>query len=172
MPTRTAVVLFNRDLRVHDHPALRAAAAAERTVPLFVFDEALLGFALRGAQRVAFMRECAGRSRRVAGDGSAGSLFLRRGEVVEEALAVARECGASELHVSADWSAYARRREERLRAACEEAGIAFSAHPGTTIVEPGTVTPEQRRSLQGLHPLPPLLEQRARTATCSARRAS
>lgn len=39
---RAAVVLCTRDLRVHDHPALAAAvAAAERVVPLFVFDRAV-----------------------------------------------------------------------------------------------------------------------------------
>ena len=52
---RTAVVLFTRDLRVHDQPALAAAvAAAERIVPLFVFDRAVL--ARFGApNRVAFL---------------------------------------------------------------------------------------------------------------------
>ena len=39
---RTAVVLFTRDLRVHDNPALAAACAnAERVVPLFVRDPQL-----------------------------------------------------------------------------------------------------------------------------------
>ena len=38
---RTAIMLFTRDLRLHDNPALAAAcAAAERVVPLFVFDPA------------------------------------------------------------------------------------------------------------------------------------
>jgi deoxyribodipyrimidine photo-lyase len=134
------MVLFNRDLRVHDHPALRAAAAAERTVPLFVLDDALLGSRFAAPNRVAFMRESLedlDGSLRDAG----ARLFVRRGDVVAETMALARECGAGELHVSADWSAYARRREERLRAACEEAGVAFTAHPGTTILEPGAVTP-------------------------------
>ena len=37
---RCAVVLFTRDLRVHDNPALAAAAReAERVLPLFVLDE-------------------------------------------------------------------------------------------------------------------------------------
>ena len=35
------VVLFSRDLRVHDHPALHEAAAAGEVVPLFVLDDAL-----------------------------------------------------------------------------------------------------------------------------------
>jgi deoxyribodipyrimidine photo-lyase len=137
---KTAVVLFNRDLRVHDNPALAAAAKAERTVPLFVFDEALLGSRFAAPNRVAFMREALADL-----DGSlrdvGGRLFLRRGDVVREAIAAARKTGAGELHVSADYSAYAKRREQQLAAACAGAGIEFRAHPGTTIVPPGAVTP-------------------------------
>ena len=137
---KTALILFNRDLRVHDNPALAAAARAERTVPLFVFDERLLGSRFAAPNRVAFMREALAdldESLRRAG----GWLFLRRGDPVAEAIAVARECGAEELHVSADHSAYATARERRLAAACERERIGFHAHPGTTIVPPGAVTP-------------------------------
>src|SRR3954463_898805 len=110
MPGKTAVVLFTRDLRVTDNPALWAASRAERTVPLFVLDEALLGSRFAAPNRVAFMREALldlGESLRRAG----GRLFVRRGDPVGETLAVARDCGATQLHVSADWSAYARARE-------------------------------------------------------------
>ena len=137
---RTALVLFNRDLRMRDNPALTAAARADRTVPLFVHDERLLGSRFAAPNRVAFLCEALAdldESLRRAG----GRLFLRRGDPVVEALAVARECGATELHVSADWSAYARRREARLARACAEERIGFEAHPGTTIVPPGAVTP-------------------------------
>jgi deoxyribodipyrimidine photo-lyase len=137
---KTAVILFNRDLRVGDNPALAAAAKAERTVPLFVLDEALLGSRFAAPNRVAFLLEALrdlDASLRRAG----GRLLIRRGDVVAEALGVARECGATELHAGADWSAYARRREQRLRNACEEERIAFRLHPGTTVVTPGTVTP-------------------------------
>jgi deoxyribodipyrimidine photo-lyase len=137
---KTAIVLFNRDLRIHDNPALAAAARSERTVPLFVLDEALLGSRFAAPNRVAFMREALldlDESLRRAG----GRLFLRRGDPVAEALAVARECGAEELHVSADHSAFATARERRLAAACGEERIAFHAHPGATIVPPGAVTP-------------------------------
>src|SRR4051812_8783750 len=140
MQIETALVLFNRDLRVHDNPALAAAARAERTVPLFVFDERLLGSRFAAPNRVAFMREALldlDHSLRAAG----GRLFLRRGDPVAEALALARECGAEELHVSADYSAYAAARERRLEAACAEQRIGFHRHPGTTIVPPGAVTP-------------------------------
>ncbi len=136
----TAIVLFNRDLRLRDNPALFAAARAERIVPLFVFDEALLGSRCAAPNRVAFMREALaeldqGLRRR------GGRLYLRRGDVVRETLAVARRCRATELHVSADWSDYARRRERRFRAACGSERIEFVAHAGVTILPPGAVTP-------------------------------
>lgn len=58
---QTAIVLFTRDLRVHDHPALSAAARdAERIVPLFVLDDRILQTAL--PSRIV-SRSCAMRSR-------------------------------------------------------------------------------------------------------------
>jgi deoxyribodipyrimidine photo-lyase len=137
---KTAVVLFNRDLRVRDHPALFAAARADRVVPLFVLDDALLGSRFAAPNRVAFMRESLADLEQSLKK-SGGRLFVRRGDVVREAMEVAAECGAGELHVSADWSAYARSRERRLAAACEEERIEFTTHPGITVVEPGAVTP-------------------------------
>src|ERR1700742_677243 len=140
MPHKTAVVLFTRDLRVTDNPALWAASRAARTVPLFVLDDAILGSRFAAPNRVAYMREALvdldGRLKAMD-----GRLFLRRGQVVEEAIAVAKECGAAEFHIAADWSAYARRREEALRTACEEADIDFTVHPGVTVLDPGAVTP-------------------------------
>jgi deoxyribodipyrimidine photo-lyase len=140
MQIETALVLFNRDLRVHDNPALHAAAEAERTLPLFVFDRRLLRSRFAAPNRVGFMLEALrdlDESLRRAG----GRLFVREGDPVREAVALARECGATQLHVSADWSGYARAREERLAEACEEERIEFVAHPGVTVVPPGAVTP-------------------------------
>jgi deoxyribodipyrimidine photo-lyase len=140
MSSKTAVVLFTRDLRVSDNPALWEASRAERTVPLFVLDDAILGSRFAAPNRVAYMREALidldGRLKSMD-----GRLFLRRGHVVDEAIKVAEEAGATEFHVAADFSTYARKREARLRKACEERGIEFTAHPGVTILEPGAVTP-------------------------------
>ena len=140
MSSKTAVVLFTRDLRVTDNPALWAASRAERTVPLFVLDDGILGSRFAAPNRVAYMREALldleGRLKAMD-----GRLFLRRGQVVEEAIKVAAECDAGELHIAADWSDYARRREGRLREACEREGIELTAHPGVTILDPGAVSP-------------------------------
>ena len=47
---------------------------------------------------------------------------------------VARERGADELHIAADWSAYARRREQGLGAPARRPGSSSPAHPGVTIL--------------------------------------
>ena len=57
MPS-TALVWFRRDLRVHDHPPLRAALDAfERVVPAFVLDDRLLDGRHASPSRTRFMLE-------------------------------------------------------------------------------------------------------------------
>ena len=54
--TSTAILWYRRDLRVHDHPALRAALDGhDRVVPVFVLDDALLGGRYASAARTEFM---------------------------------------------------------------------------------------------------------------------
>jgi deoxyribodipyrimidine photo-lyase len=54
---RTAVVLFTRDLRVHDNPALAGAADEfDRVLPLFVLDEDVLR-SFGAPNRLAFLGE-------------------------------------------------------------------------------------------------------------------
>jgi deoxyribodipyrimidine photo-lyase len=134
-------VLFTRDLRVHDHPALaEAVRVAERVVPLFVLDDGLLGGEFASANRLRFLLEALrdlDGSLRALG----GGLVVRRGDPVREVLAIARSVGARTVLASSDVSAYARRRARRLTAACGEAGLEFRSLPGVTVVEPGSLTP-------------------------------
>jgi deoxyribodipyrimidine photo-lyase len=137
---RTAIVLFTRNLRVHDNPALAAAvAAAQRVVPLFVFDRAVL--ARFGApNRVAYLLDAlADLDDSLSGRG--GALFVREGEVVEEVMRIARETGAEAVYAGEDVSAYAQARERRLRAACDAGRLAFHAMPGATVIPPGDLAP-------------------------------
>jgi deoxyribodipyrimidine photo-lyase len=136
-----ALVLFTRDLRVRDQAALSAAAReAERVVPLFVLDEALLARKCGSPNRLSFLLDCLRDL-----DGSlcerGARLVVRRGDPVEEAIRVAREAGASSIHMSEDYSAYARCRRERLAAECERERLGLRVHAGVTVVEPGELTP-------------------------------
>ncbi len=135
-----SLLLFNRDLRVHDQPALRAAAGADRVIPLFVFDEAILRGDFACPNRLAFMLDSLrdlDESLRRLGAG----LVVRRGDPVKEAMRLAKKFDAAEIHASADFSGFARRREQRLAAACEKERIALRMHPGITIVPPGQLVP-------------------------------
>ena len=131
---RTAVVLFNRDLRVHDQPALaEAVRSAERVVPLFVVDEAILDLGYAVPNRAAFLVDGLTDLRASLRD-RGGDLVVRRGDPVEQALAVADQVGADAVHASADVTAVARRREARLVEAVVATRRDVVLHPGVTVV--------------------------------------
>ncbi|MFC5182461.1 cryptochrome/photolyase family protein [Actinomadura harenae] len=132
----TSLMLFTRDLRIHDNPALAAACRADRTVPVFVFDDDLLDGPFAAPNRVRFLLDALtdlrGSLRALGGD-----LVLRRGDPVAEVGRLAHRTGATELFLADERSAYARRRLSRLR----EIGPKVTAHPGITVVPPGDLTP-------------------------------
>jgi len=135
---RTAIVLFTRDLRVHDNPALDLACrSAERVVPLFVLHEGLK-FAV--PNRARFLRESLADLRESLRQ-RGGDLVLRHGDPVEETLRLAGEVGADGLVLARDVSAYARRRWQRLEQGCREQRIALRAVDSVTVVPPGAVAP-------------------------------
>jgi deoxyribodipyrimidine photo-lyase len=86
---KTSIVLFTRDLRVHDHPALRAATRhSDRVAPVFVIDDRLVRGRPGTPNRLAFLLESLrDLSRSLRDRGS--TLIVRRGEVVTEVSAVA-----------------------------------------------------------------------------------
>ncbi|MZE76900.1 deoxyribodipyrimidine photo-lyase, partial [Streptomyces sp. SID5475] len=54
-----SVVLFTADLRLHDHPPLRAAlSSADAVVPLFVRDDGIEAAGFAGPNRRAFLADC------------------------------------------------------------------------------------------------------------------
>ncbi|MFC4589181.1 cryptochrome/photolyase family protein [Sphaerisporangium corydalis] len=132
----TVIVLLNRDLRVHDHPALaEACSRARAVVPLFVVD-----LAIRGRHRAGFLAEALDDLRSSLRD-RGGDLVVRYGDPVAEAVRLAGELPAEAIWASADVSAFARRRERRLAEACAVRRLDFRLFPGLTIVPPGELMP-------------------------------
>ena len=129
---RAGIVLFTRDLRVHDNPALHAACEeCERVVPLFVLDDAILE-SFGAPNRVAFLLDSLrdlDESLRALG----GALVVRRGDVVAEVSSL----GCDAVYLAEDVSSYARRRERRLR----DAGVEVRVFAGVTVIPPGELTP-------------------------------
>ncbi|MBB2909895.1 deoxyribodipyrimidine photo-lyase [Streptosporangium becharense] len=132
----TVIVLFNRDLRVHDHPALAAACdEARRVVPLFVADPAMpMGL------RQGFLAECLADLRESLRE-RGGELVIRRGDPVAQTMRVAGEVAAQAVFTASDVSSLARRREGRLARECATARMEFRCFPGVTVVPPGALRP-------------------------------
>jgi deoxyribodipyrimidine photo-lyase len=135
----TAVVVFTRDLRLHDNPALDAAVHdADRVVPLFVVDDPIRRSAFNRPNRARFLAESladldAGLHR------IGGALAVRRGDVVAETVKLANEVDAAAVHMAADYSAYATRREDRLRRALGRRQLhLYDSH---VVVPPGDLLP-------------------------------
>ena len=137
-----AVVLFTSDLRLHDHPPLHAALrAADEVVPLFVLDPGIHAAGFDAPNRRAFLADCL-RDLDASLRRRGGRLVVRAGPVAREVCAVAAECGAAEVHMAAGVTAYAHRREERLRERLGDGGVALRVHDTVvTAVAPGAVTP-------------------------------
>jgi deoxyribodipyrimidine photo-lyase len=136
-----ALVLFTRDLRVHDNPALATAAREHDTLmPAFVFDRELLRRTRSAPNRLAFLltslRDLDGSLRE-----RGARLVLRDGDVVEQAMRLAHEAEITCLYMSADCTPYARARHERLARACERERIELRTVEAHTVVPPGAITP-------------------------------
>ncbi|WP_424215066.1 cryptochrome/photolyase family protein [Streptomyces sp. BI20] len=137
-----ACVLYTSDLRVHDHPPLRAAlSSGDAVVPLFVRDDGIDAAGFAAPNRLAFLADALADLDAALRD-RGGRLVLRSGDPVAAVLAVVREVDADEVHTAAGVTRYAHAREERLRRALEAEGRRLYVHDAVvTAVAPGAVTP-------------------------------
>jgi deoxyribodipyrimidine photo-lyase len=142
-PVNVALVLFTRDLRVHDHASLhKAARQARHVVPLFVLDEGLLSGS-GTPNRLSFLLDALGDLRDALRERGA-DLVLRRGDPVAETVRLATETGAEVIYLGEDASAYARRRQRQLERACAQARISVQVEQTIAVVPPGTLVPQGR----------------------------
>jgi deoxyribodipyrimidine photo-lyase len=133
----TAIVLFTRDLRVRDNPALALACArARQVVPLFVVDPALKVPPNRArflAESVAVLR---GELRKRGGE-----LVIRHGEPVAEVIRLAERTSGQAVFMAGDVSRYAALRQQRLERECARHRLALEITPGHAVVPPGELRP-------------------------------
>ena len=113
----TALLWLRRDLRLNDHPALRAALDDdEPVVPVFCLDPSLLGGRHASGPRTQFLLECLAdldESLRRRGSG----LVVRRGRPEQVLPKLAGQLEASRVFMTGDVSPFATRRD---RAVCRE----------------------------------------------------
>ena len=139
----TAVVLFTRDLRVHDQPALAEAVRTHtHVVPMFVLDDTILR-GLDAPNRISFLLDALD-DLRISLRERGANLIVRRGDSVAETLRMACAIGAQTVFVGGDASAYARARERRLERECAAERIDLRVLNTVAIVPPHAVAPTGR----------------------------
>jgi deoxyribodipyrimidine photo-lyase len=142
---RGAVVLFTRDLRVRDNPALHAAVLAPGpTTALFVYDdEALVRH--QSQNRREFLDESLADLSDSLGRVGIDLKVVRSGRSwVEEVRATATDADASVVHQARDYSGFAARRSARLRTELARHQVDLVQHEGIAVVAPGRLRPSGR----------------------------
>jgi deoxyribodipyrimidine photo-lyase len=133
----TAIVLFTRDLRLHDNPALHLACTrARQVVPLFVVDSAIAA----PPNRARFLAESLADLRQALRERGA-DLVVRHGDPAAEVIKLAAETEADTVLVADDVSHYAARRRQNLERECARHRLGLTVTPGLTVVPPGDLKP-------------------------------
>jgi len=130
----STLLWFRRDLRLHDHAALTAAAAGGRTVvACYVHDGAAEG-GPGGASRWWLHGSLVALAREIERHG--GRLLLRRGGAAHAISALAQELGVVEVHASKSYEPRGRDAEADVRRALAAIGVRFVVHAGAVLFDP------------------------------------
>lgn len=124
----TSLLWLRRDLRLDDHPALTAAADDGPVLPVFVRDPRLGRSARLDASLRAF------------DEATDGALVIRTGDPVEVIADLVDEVGASRVHITEEFTPYARRRDAAVaeRVPLVATGTPYAVRPGTLLTGAGT----------------------------------
>jgi deoxyribodipyrimidine photo-lyase len=130
---------LRRDLRVHDNLVLfQALQHADAVIPVFVLDARLWNSAKLAPARKQFLWESlAALDANLKERGA--YLVLRQGDPAREIVNLARETQADAVYFHKDYTPYARRRDERVVAALDAAGIRAASFNELYLADPAQV---------------------------------
>jgi len=126
-----------RDLRLADNRGLARAAGEQPVVPVFVFDPDVLEHA--APPRVAYMLSAL-ESLRASYQDRGSDLLVCHGTPEEELLALAADLDAEAVVWNEDYSGLARRRDDAVRDALDDAGVAHTSVRDAIQFDPGSIT--------------------------------
>lgn len=135
--TNPVIMWFRQDLRLSDHPALAAAAAAGPVIAVFILDDETPGnwpgdWRWGGASRWWLHKS-------LASLGATVPVVLRRGraDVVLEKLLI--ETGAAKLYFTRDYAPWSGALEQRIKSLCESKAVACHRYGGFLLHEPESI---------------------------------
>ena len=133
----TAIVVFRRDLRLHDNRALTQGAGHQRLVCLYVTEPDLPRPA-GAASRAWLHHSLVDLSRNLGQHGQ--QLVIRAGNAAAEVRRLAAETGAGAVYWNRVYEPARSRGEEALAKQLAEDGLSARGFPGRLFFEPGEVT--------------------------------
>ena len=126
-----SILWLRQDLRLHDQPALAAAAAAGAVIPVYVLDDDAPGkWRIGGAQRWWLHHSLAAFGKALEAKGS--RLILGRGDAVQVLRELAEETGAEAIHAIRHYEPWWAKAEKTL-------GERLCLHDGNRLAPPETV---------------------------------
>ncbi len=130
------ILWFRRDLRLSDHPALRAAFETGRPIiSVFVFDDLVQQLGAAPKWRLGLGLEVFAQS--LARIGS--RLILRRGDALTQLQQLVSETGAGAVFWSRTYDPAAIARDTQIKAALTQQGVQAKSFAGHLLFEPWTV---------------------------------
>lgn len=131
----TTIVWFRQDLRTIDNPALAAAAARDRILPVFILDDEVPGPQWRwgGASRWWLHHSLAALRKNV------GHLALFRGDPRKLLPTIIKKVGASAVYWNRCYEPFAIARDTELKASLQRLGIEVQSFNGNLMHEPWEV---------------------------------
>ncbi len=132
MTASPTILWFRQDLRLHDQPALLAAADAGPVIPVYTLDDETPGdWRMGAAQRWWLHHSLTSLAKDLKELGS--RLILRRGKAVDILRALMEETGATEVHAIRHYEPWWRKAEEAL-------DDCLMLHDGNHLARPELVT--------------------------------
>ena len=124
------IMWFRQDLRLSDHAALSAAAAAGPVIPLFILDDETPGeWRWGGASRWWLHKSLESLNTKL-------QLALRSGRADQVLDQVIAETGASAVYFTRDYAPWSAALEQHVKAMCDKRGVACHRHGGFLLHEP------------------------------------
>lgn len=162
----TTLVLFDRDLRLHDHAPLAFAAQRGAVVPLYVFSPEDEGdWPTGAAQRAWLARSLPALDAALRGKGA--GLHVRTGRTLDAVAALFDASGADAVYWHRRYTPAGRALDEALRGLCRARGVEAEAFEGTILHDPEALrtragepyrvySPFYKALMERLEVLPPL----------------
>ena len=136
MSTSRAIAWFRQDLRIHDNPALLAAAEYERVIPIYILDDdSAADAAMGGASRVWLHHSLQSLN---ASLGGRLQLFVGpAGEIIRR---LVQELDVDAVFWNRCYEPWRRQRDEAIKQELSSTGITCGSYNGSLLWEPWSVS--------------------------------